>query len=287
MIKEYFNQPYPLPKSKWKLIIFISLFVAIFMLVFQPFGLSDYQHDYKTILIAGYGLVCFIVLIFNLFIVAALFKKWFLPTSWTLFRQIVWLTWILFSIGIGNYLYSSLLFSIWSWMGLIVFQMFTLAVGIIPVVVLTVLQQNFMLSQNLKSAKEFNSQLNHHQLQDEILEKETISIVADNQKDNFKLALSDLLYIESTGNYIEIFYLTDHQITNTILRSTLKRTEMQLENHPSIVKCHRAFLVNVHKIKEVRGNSQGLRLLLKNTETEIPVSRNLSKSLKEKINAYV
>ena len=86
-------------------------------------------------------------------------------------------------------------------------------------------------------------------------------------------------------DYIEIYYHKDGVLKNTLLRSTLKRTELQLEKHSSVLKCHRAFLVNASKIAEVKGNSQGLRLALKHTDTEIPVSRNFSKSLKEKLNS--
>jgi DNA-binding LytR/AlgR family response regulator len=155
-------------------------------------------------------------------------------------------------------------------------------VGIIPVVVLTIVRQNLKLSQNLKSAQEFNSNLNREK---DVREDERICLIADNEKDRFETGLSNLIYIESTGNYIEIFYVLDDKLKNTLLRSTLKRTGEQLQQYTSIVKCHRAFLVNIDKIRLVKGNSQGLRLALINTETEIPVSRNYTKDLKDKFNS--
>ncbi len=281
MINQYLNQPYPLLESKWRLIFFISLFIALFMLVFQPFGLGNFQHQYKTFIITGYGLISFIVLTINLFVVLFFFKKWFNESSWTLKKQILWLIWTIFSIGVGNYLYSAVIFSFWSWLGFFVFQFYTLAVGIIPIVVLTILQQNYMLSQNLKSAHDINANLKHN---DETDEKQTICLISDNQKDKLEIKLSDFLYIESTGNYIEVYFIIDNKLDTSILRSTLKRIELQLENYATILKCHRAFLVNINKIMQVKGNSQGLRLVLKNAETEIPVSRNYAKSLKEKLN---
>ncbi|MFZ4399327.1 MAG: LytR/AlgR family response regulator transcription factor [Bacteroidales bacterium] len=283
MIKAYIHQPYPLTESKWKLPIFISLFVALFMIVFQPFGLVNLHHSYKVFLLAGYGGICLIILMINLLISSFFLKKWFNPASWTLIKQILWLSWTLLSIGTGNYLYSAVLFSFWSWHGFIVFQVYTLAVGIIPIVVLTIMRKNYSLSQNLKSANEFNAGIHHNK--DE-LSKQKLCFVADNNKDKFEIELSDLLYIESCGNYIEIFYEVNNQLKNNILRSTLKRTELQLENNTAIVKCHRAFLVNIHKIIQVKGNSQGLKLVLKHTEIEIPVSRNFSKKLKNQMQTY-
>jgi hypothetical protein len=283
MIKTYFHQPYPLSENNWKLPFSISLFVALFMIVFQPFGLVNLHHTYKTFFLAGYGGVCLVVLMINSLISSFFLKNWFNAASWTLIKQILWLSWTLLTIGTGNYLYSAVLFSFWSWHGFIVFQVYTMAVGIIPIVVLTIMRQNYSLSQNLKAANEFNTSLHH---KEDVLEKQKLCFVADNNKDKFEIELSDLLYIESCGNYIEIFYEADAQLKNTILRSTLKRTELQLVNHTAIVKCHRAFLVNIHKIIQVKGNSQGLKLVLKHTETEIPVSRNFSKSLKDHMQTY-
>ena len=253
------------------------------MLIFQPFGLSDYHNSDKILITAGYGCLTFVILIINLFVVSPLLRKWFNAKSWTVIKQIFWLIWIIFTIGLGNYLYTSIIFSFWSLYGLLVFQVYTLLVGIIPIVVLTILLQNILLTQNLKSARDFNSSLIN---KDDILDKQIICLIADNLKDKFEVELSNLLYIESTGNYIEIFYIKDDKLKNTILRSALKLTELQLETYPSLVKCHRAFLININKIIHAKGNSQGLKLILKNTEKEIPVSRNLSKSLKDKISSY-
>ncbi len=47
MIREYLKQPYPLHANKWRLILFISIFVGLFMLVFQPFGLSQVTGEFR------------------------------------------------------------------------------------------------------------------------------------------------------------------------------------------------------------------------------------------------
>ncbi len=283
MIKEYLNQPYPLYCNKWTIIFSISLFITFFTLVFKPFGLSSFQGSNKILIIAGYGGITFIILIINLFFISSLFKSWFDNNKWTVKKQIFWLFWIVFTIGMGNYLYTSYIFSIWALRGFLLFQFYTVVVGIIPIAFLTIVQQNIYLTQNLKSAKEFNDHLIN---KDNLIESQIINLTGENQKDKFEIELSKLLYIESTGNYIDVYYINGNQIKNTILRSTLKRTEIQLAKYPSLVKCHRAFIVNINKIIHVKGNSQGLRLVVKNTATEIPVSRNLSKNLKDIMSSY-
>ena len=281
MIKEYLNQPYPKAVYKWKIVISISIFIGLFMLVFQPFGFADYKGN-KTIIGSGFGLVTLVTLIFDLNIIKLFSKNGFDKKEWTVKKQIIWQIWILFTIGVANSIYASWLNGSWSFYIFLFFQGYTVAIGIIPIVVVTVIQQNLLLTENLKSAQEFNNSLHP---KDETPGSEIVNLLADNEKDRFEVELSQLLYIESSGNYIEVFYTKDKLLKSILLRSTLKRTELQLEQHSSVLKCHRAFLINVNKITHVKGNSQGLRLALKYTDTEIPVSRNFSKNLKDKLNS--
>jgi len=282
MIKDYLNQPYPFYLSRWKTSVMTCIYIGLFMLIFQPFGLSNYHGIYKTLICLGYGLVTLIVLVFDSYIIHSLFKNWFNNNNWSVKKQIIWQLVIIFSIGLANSIYTSWLNSSWYLSTFLIFQFYTFAVGIIPIVITTVMTQNRMLSENLKSAQEFNSSLH---AQKEAINNRVVYLVADNEKDHFEIELSQLLYIESTGNYIEIFYTQNNELKSSLLRSTLKRTESQLETLPAILKCHRAFMVNTNKIAQVKGNSQGLILVLKHTETEIPVSRNFSKSLKDQLNS--
>jgi hypothetical protein len=282
MIKTYLNQPYPLLGNKWKIIISISLFIPLFIMIFQPFGLTEYHGTDKIFIIAGYGLVTFGVLIINLFLVASLMKNWYNEKSWTVLRQLTWLIWIVFSIGLGNFLYSSIIFSFGSFYGFLIFQAYTLEVGIIPIVVLTIIQQNIMLSRNLRFAKDINSGLKTNE---EIKDHKKICFVADNEKDKLEIELSDLLYIESSKNYIEVFHFNGDKLVTNLLRCSLKRIELQINRYSTLFKCHRSYIVNISKIIQVKGSSQGLKLVLKNADTEIPVSRNLTKVLREKIHS--
>lgn len=112
-----------------------------------------------------------------------------------------------------------------------------------------------------------------------LLPDEKVRIMAENSKDKLEINLSDFIYLSSTGNYVQVYYLVNNKLRNVLLRNTLKQIEEQVKKSQSIIKCHRAFLVNKDKIIRVKGNSQGLRLILKDTIEEIPVSRNYSKSL--------
>ena len=54
---------------------------------------------------------------------------------------------------------------------------------------------------------------------------------------------------------------------------------------PYIQRCHRSYLLNLHQIKYVDGNSRGLQLQLLDTDRIIPVSRKYVKGVLEEIEA--
>ena len=280
MIKNYLNQPYGQIKSRWTQIIVISLFIALFMLLFQPFGLSEIKSVYKLLILLGYGGVTLVTLIINLFFVSRIFRRWF--SNWTIGKQILWLTWIIFTIGTGNYLYSSFIFTMFAGMkGFIYFQVFTLIVGVFPVAIITLVAYNIKLKQNLKTAAEVNDLLEAKPTKS--AREETVVLVADNGKDKLEVELSNLLYIESVGNYIEASYYKNGKIAKMLLRGAIKRIESETAQHTSLVKCHRAFIVNINQVESMKGNSQELRLVLKKGDIEIPVSRNNSQKMKDSL----
>ena len=280
MIKNYLNRPYLRIENRWKLTIIISLFISLFILLFQPFGLSTYKSEYKSVVLLGYGGITFVILIINLFILTHVFKKWF--ANWTIGKQMLWLSWVIFTIGTGNYIYSSIIFSMFAGMnGFITFQVLTLIIGIFPVVIITLVSYNIKLKRNLKTAAEVNDLLVEKPTASQT--EETVVLVADNGKDKLEVELSDLLYIESVGNYIQISYFKGGKMSKMLLRGTIKRIESETAQHTSLVKCHRAFIVNINHVESVIGNSQELRLVLKNSDIEIPVSRNNSQIIKDSL----
>lgn len=284
VIKTYLKRPYRRINDNWKLTLIISLFIALFMLLFQPFGLSTYKSEYKSVVLLGYGGVTFIILIVNLFVIKGLFEKWF--NNWTIGRQILWLSWVIFTIGTGNYLYSSIIFPMFAGMkGFLTFQVLTLIIGVFPVVIITLVSYNIKLKHNLKTATEVNDLLVTKPITPNT--EEAVMLVADNGKDKLELELSDLIYIESAGNYIEAYYYNDKnndkKISKMLLRGTIKRIEKETQQHTSLIKCHRAFIVNLDHVESMKGNSQELRLQLKNVDIEIPVSRNNSQKMKDSL----
>ena len=86
-----------------------------------------------------------------------------------------------------------------------------------------------------------------------ILPNEVI-LKGENKNESIKLKKEELLYIKAFQNYIEISFLKDtNKVTKKTFRQTLSNTQQQL---PFLKKCHRSYLVNFSKIKNIQGNSQ-------------------------------
>lgn len=282
-IQSYLNQPFPKQEKIWRLIILISLFVSFFLIIFQPFGLNMVSGSGKIFMLSAYGLVTFIVLAFDLILIENLFPRFFDERNWKIWKEGLWLLWVIFSIGLGNAFYTIIIIDVFTFSidYILRFQFFTLVIGVIPISILIITKQKYLLKKHIDSSRELNKTIDS--LQKENKESTLIKIVADNDKDFIELNAEDLLFIESAGNYVEIYLKDGERIIRKTLRSTLKRALNYFKQLPYIIQCHRAFIVNLNKILSSKGNSQGLRLSLKDGETEVPVSRGFVNAVKERL----
>jgi DNA-binding LytR/AlgR family response regulator len=78
-----------------------------------------------------------------------------------------------------------------------------------------------------------------------------------------KIELHDILYIESLGNYVNIYTATKRIVAYL----TLKGLESQLPAH-EFIKIHQSFLVSFSKINAIEGNQVRIG------EKALPISRN-------------
>ena len=88
------------------------------------------------------------------------------------------------------------------------------------------------------------------------------------------LQISHLLFIEAVGNYVKVSHLRDGQVHTDMLRATMKQMEETLQGYPMIVRCHRAFLVNLGQVEQIVSHSGSTQLLVKHCHESLPVSRS-------------
>ena len=97
------------------------------------------------------------------------------------------------------------------------------------------------------------------------------------------LQISHLLYIEAVGNYVKVSHLRNDQVHTDMLRATMKQMEETLQGYPMIVRCHRAFLVNLGQVEQIVSHSGSTQLLIKHCHESLPVSRSNMAQVKSAI----
>jgi len=101
--------------------------------------------------------------------------------------------------------------------------------------------------------------------------------------DKILLKVSDLLYIESVGNYVKVYQVNEGKVRTDLLRATSKQMEDDLRLYPMVVRCHRAFLVNLGQVEQIISRSGNVQLLIKHCHEYIPVSRSNMSAIKQAV----
>lgn len=95
------------------------------------------------------------------------------------------------------------------------------------------------------------------------------------------LKLEDLLFLESSDNYVSIKYLHNNQLKSVLIRNTLKNIEKTFENS-TLLRCHRSYIVNTKRVGMVKKEGTAMKLLIESPNNEkIPVSRGYQTIVKD------
>lgn len=110
-----------------------------------------------------------------------------------------------------------------------------------------------------------------------------VIILKGTTSDSVKLPISNLLYVEAVGNYVKVCQVCDGKVHTDMLRATSKQIENDLSNYPMIVRCHRAFLVNLQQVEQIISKAGTMQLLIKHSHEYLPVSRSNMAGVKQAI----
>jgi len=257
-----FSVPYPKTSifSFVKIMALICLSVIFILTVLQPFGTASFQHEYKYPLLAGYGVVIFLVaLLYYIFTDKIISFK--TMDKWSVVHEISFLFSALILCLVGCYFYWGFAFGArMSTIQFFYFLLYAFSVAIFPVAA-------YMLFIYLKY-KEVKMVGN-----DEPITTDTsIVLKGTNKKETVVLNPDDLLFVESNNNYVILNIVEEGKVVRKMIRSTLNNLQTQLSDN--FLKCHRSFIVNKGKILKINGNVTNSKLTVNGSEYKIPVSRN-------------
>ncbi len=283
---KFLSQPYPLEqRASRKMLIAIAfgLFIFAFLYLFRPFGLHYMESDELTKASLHLGIICSALLAFNFLILPQIFTSLFDDVNWTIKKEILDILWNISTIFFINMFYVSFYleydFSTWK---LLTCLFSTIAIVILPVSIYVLIKNMVLLKQNLRTAHVIAMGM-HYKKRLTSTPDATLTIHAENKNEVFTILARDLLYITSSNDFIEIFYLEKGSVKIKQINATLKSARDDLRTFTAFYRCHREWIVNLDQVVSITGNAQGFRLILNHIETTIPISSNLNTEITNRL----
>lgn len=292
-MRSFLLQPYPFgdnPRNKLLICAGIGVFITLFLAVFEPFGFDQLTAPVKWQHAAAFGAVSFVVASVFQILLPKLLPGLFKEENWRSWKEILFLLITTAAVGAANF--ALMLYLYPQTVTLANFfraERITLQVGVFPILFVVFLKQLTLYQRYAAEAKSASEELHAEQKEQE----PTINAPAaprlilrgDNQKEELSLLPNELFFVASADNYVKAQFRGGQTVKIAVLRSTLKKMEDQLAAHPQFFRCHRMYIVNLQNVTEVSGNAQGLKLHFTELNEAIPVSRNLTETVREKLHA--
>jgi len=156
--------------------------------------------------------------------------------------------------------------------------LYTVLLGIVPVIIRAMLIRNWRLKKNLQEVERINELLQNRRS----APGEKVIEFPISSKETFRVSNQSLLFLESKGNYINVWWDEGQGVKKHLVRITL-REAIKLIDDPLIVHSHRSFVVNLRKAKEINLQAGVSAIVLKGIETRVPLSGTYNKQIRHKL----
>jgi hypothetical protein len=277
-IIKWLNIKYPqnyIIKNPFTGTLIIALFVFGFTVLYKPFNTHAARAFSYEATMAIYSLLSGIFIFLSIKILKTV--KYFSNTKdWTIFKEFLSVFLVLFVLGIAIYLLGFFIETTaqrWNISTFLNSFKGAFLTGIIPLFFFTAINYPYLFSESID--------LNIGNVgitgQENQPSEDLIQISSQLKKEDLSFYPSQFLYAESDGNYV-VFYLSINSLVKKeIIRNSINSIEKQLSGIPYFLRIHRAFIVNLKKVRSKQGNTLGYMIKLSETEIKIPVSRNNTK----------
>lgn len=258
-------------------VMFVSIFALVFINIYSPFNASIWVEMGRI-------------------------QFFFYSSALILFGMLVIvISKMIFYLLVGRIRFTYLIFGLWHLTEIVLLAVVYLLVDLVLLksgmelverftsllsITLLVLAIPYSLSWLYLSMKDKRTKLEHltEDTSQEFKEKKMITFRDETEKLRFSIKSADILYVESTDNYVTVHILEHEKVRKIMLRNTMKRLEKELEG-TLIQRCHRSFMVNFENIKLVKLISANLYIYLDSPEEiRIPVSKSYAEHVHEFLN---
>lgn len=257
----------------------ISLGIFLFILFFQPFPSGDFDFNNWLLFVAGLAAIIYMFLV-----LVRIFLRWMIREKEVIYDEPYihsgieeFIIWLLSSVATSFYL---------RYVGSVSISFFIIfkvaLICLIPPLVVRMYDRMKMLrkeNETLFQEKEALQETVHIHEKDS--HNTSIEFASDNINERVIIQLSDIMFVRSSDNYVEIICQEGTEIRKHIIRSTLKSIESQLKPYSSFIRCHRTAIVNRYYIKRINRKFNNYSLSIRDFDEDIPVSRQYLFKIKD------
>lgn len=247
----------------------IFVFSFTFLMLYRPLGTHASKSlnyaETMAVYSAGIGISIF------LFARAIDFFKWFSVTrEWTILKEMVSILAVITATGIVVWVIGFFveipadrlnLGTILNSAGT------TFLLSIIPFLFFSALNYRYLMSNPDEYSQKYSPSSEQRR-------EALVHISSQLKKEELNFYPDELIYAEADGNYVIFHLIRDGCERKEMIRTSITRVENEMSTFPYFFRTHRAFIVNLNKIKSRQGNMLGYQLRLAGADFIIPVSRS-------------
>ncbi|TNE47499.1 MAG: LytTR family transcriptional regulator [Bacteroidetes bacterium] len=253
------------PRFKLTLSLSQGFFSGLFMLVFLPFGINNYDphHSYTWLFI---GVICQLM---GVIAASSLLLEFLIKP---LFHSVASLTFAILWTLASYIPMSQACFLFYNYLGnwhdfrlssAVEFYFNCLSVFLFPTVGVFV----YFNYAQLRSA--YQSVLTN--IESQIAPEDLLTFRGQGANGQLTVAIDKFFYAQAQDNYVELKYLHQGKVAKFLMRASISKLAETVKS--PVVRTHRSFLVNLYQVKMIRGNDADTRLSLEQISEEIPVSK--------------
>jgi hypothetical protein len=254
------------PSIKHHLLIALGLLIWIFVFLYftEPLDVSEFGDREKLVYLPGYGLIGGLLYLIFLPVQYFLYNR--NQQQWNLLLEFIFLlTFSVVSIFIirAFYLYVVVIGepNPYSFM----YQLTSITLPAIATILPIVIVGRYALGK-YKEKK---------------VEQAKIEIKGEGTYDGLKLLLNDLICVQSSDNYIEVFYYSGKELKKSLIRNKLS---VIAEEFPELLRVHRSYIINPYHFQQWK-TEKGKLFAELSSSIFTPVSNTYKNEVKSVLNS--
>lgn len=242
--------------------VIVPVFTFLFVIIYQPFNMTEYLHIGRLPFIAHLAILfsielgCMSITRAVLFIGAhkySISKR--IYAMWCLFEIVFSALFCALYIGLSMRGESSFFNVIRITLGI------NFCINIFPFAILFFGLDSYLRNKEAEAAQEAEA-------------SSLVRFYDEYHKLKFIIASNAIVYIKSEDNYVQIHYLDQQKFKKHILRSSMRALEGTLAKH-GLIRCHRSYIINPEYVSMLHKDTNGSLVAQFNQEgcEAIPVSK--------------